>query len=99
MMEPRQLYDLRQLEQAWELFKPGEGEAVELRALNTDRNAAHKQQRFGGTVSGYFNQRKAFVEAGVSLSGHAEGVYVTLNCGSEELLGRGNNRLVSWAKT
>jgi hypothetical protein len=55
--------------------------------------------RLYGTVSGYFNEAEAFVEALASLTGDdAEGIYLTLNPTRPDLLARAHNRLERRAK-
>jgi len=70
------------------LFRPGT--VAELRILNTLRN---------GTVSGYFNDLQAFVQAAEQWSGRAPAVYATLNPCNPALLARAANRLKDRVRT
>jgi hypothetical protein len=63
------------------LFQPG---VTEMRILHTPRS---------GTVSGYFDDAVAFVNAAQHWSGAAPGVYATLNPTIPALLARAHNRL------
>jgi len=67
-----------------------DGDVIELRALGV---------KGGGTSSGYFDDREAFVEAAMELSGRAEGVYCTLNPVQPELIARAKNRVRQFART
>src|SRR5262245_41920011 len=66
------------------------GTVTELRILNTPR---------GVTVSGYFDDVAALVQAADKWSGKAPAVYATLNPCQPALLARAANRLQSRAKT
>src|SRR5262245_41765670 len=80
--------DLAMIEQtATTLFMPGT--VAELRILNTPRH---------GTVSGYFNDLQAFVQAAAQWSGQAPAVYATLNPCHPDLLARAANRLEAHAR-
>lgn len=68
------------------LFEPGQ--VVELRVLNTNK----------ATVAGYFDDLDALAAAAVKWNGKAPGVYWTLNPVNPELLARGVNKLVEFAK-
>jgi hypothetical protein len=62
------------------LLRPGD--VYELRVLETERD---------GTVSGYFNDLDVLAEESARWSGHATGVYTTLNPAKPELLARAAN--------
>ena len=62
---------------------------TELRILNSPRR---------GIVSGYFTKPTELCIAGGQYSGHASGVYVTLNPVHHDLLARAANRVIEWAK-
>jgi hypothetical protein len=66
------------------------GQVVELRALNTPRDA---------TVSGYFDDPETLAQAAAGWSGRAPAVYFTLNPVNPALLARANNRLMNRAKS
>jgi hypothetical protein len=66
------------------------GTTSELRILHTPRD---------GTVSGYFQDQAAFVQAAAAWSGKAPAVYATLNPCQPALLARAANRLKPRAKT
>ena len=70
------------------LFAPGS--VVEMRILNTPQS---------GTVSGYFDDVRAFVDAAARWSGKAPAVYAALNPCTPALLARAANRLKLRAKT
>jgi hypothetical protein len=70
------------------LFQPGT--IVELRIPNTPRQ---------GTVSGYFDNAQAFLQAAQHWSGKAPAVYCTLNPCAPALLARAANRLKERVKT
>jgi hypothetical protein len=78
-----------EIERAAALYFSEPGRVVELRALKV-RNVPG-----AGVVSGYFDNAHAFVDAAVSLDGHAHGVYATLNPVQLALLERAPNRLES----
>jgi hypothetical protein len=61
---------------------------VELRALGTRR----------GTVSGYFDNLDAMAEEAERWSGHAEGVFFTLNPSNLALIARARNRVREYAR-
>ena len=80
-------FDIDMIQRALELLvEPGT--VVELRIPGTRH----------GTVSGYFNDLDAMRKCAVSMSGKAEGVYLTLNPAFSDLLARGSNKLVRYAK-
>ena len=64
------------------LFLP-DGEVIELRSLGAER---------GGVIAGYFSNRERAVQSAANLSGNVEGIYVTLNPVSRDLLARSENR-------
>jgi len=66
-----------------------EGDVVEARVLGAPR---------AGLVSGYFNDFDRLAAAVARYDGRAEAIYFTLNPVRPDLLARGNNRLVGWAK-
>jgi putative DNA primase/helicase len=82
MNEDQPLYHLAHIRASVSLFLPADS-VVELRALGADRM---------GTCSGYFDDRERLIEAACTLSGRAEGVYLTINPVNRELLARANNR-------
>ncbi len=63
------------------------GQVVELRALKAQGVPG------SGVVSGYFDNKEAFIDAALSLDGHAHGVYATLNPVLPAHLSRAPNRL------
>ena len=65
------------------------GAVVELRIFDTPRD---------GTVSGYFDDLDALVQAAVAWSGKAPGVYITMNRLDPALLARARNRVRFRAK-
>lgn len=87
--QERHVFSAEEAARCFGLFLP-EGAVVEIRALGAER---------GGTVSGYFNDREAAMEAALAWSGRAEGVYVTVNPVDAELLARANNRMKTFART
>ena len=70
------------------MFPDGERVVHELRAPGVKRNGS----TFPRTLSGYFDDRAAFVEAAASIGG-APGVFATLNPVNPALLSRAANRL------
>jgi hypothetical protein len=68
------------------LFEPGQ--IVELRVLNTTK----------ATVAGYFDNLDQLAAAAARWDGKAPGVYWTLNPVNPDLLARGVNKLVEYAK-
>ena len=50
-----------------------------------------------GTISGYFDDRARLAEVAVRESNKHQGIYVTLNPVTPELLARASNRVVDWA--
>ena len=68
------------------LIEPGS--TVELRIPRTSR----------GTKSGYFDEPEKLVEAAATVSGHASGVYLTINPVNKDLLARAVNHLTEHAK-
>lgn len=64
------------------------GQVVELRVLNTVK----------ATVAGYFDDLDALAAAATKWNGKAPGVYWTLNPVNPDLLARGVNKLVEYAK-
>ena len=71
------------------------GEVVEIRAIDVDGTGPWKG-RARGTVSGYFNNAKAFADAAKALDdAGAKGVYFTINPCNPALLARASNRLVA----
>ena len=68
---------------------PEPGAVFEIRVLHTQR----------GTLSGYFNDLDAAVQAAETVSGQAPGVYLTVNPVNPDLLARAVNRLQPYAKT
>ena len=80
-------FDLQEIQRAiGALLAPGE--VYELRILNTRR----------GTVRGYFNDYEKMAQAAVQWSGKAPAVYCTLNPVKPDLLARGANRMVEYAR-
>lgn len=54
----------------------------------------HNPRRWRGPVSGYYDDREAFINDVAAIDGrHAEAVYVTLNACAPQLLARAHNRL------
>lgn len=83
------------LQRTWELFK-ADNAIVEVRALDCHGKVPAWQGWATGTVSGYFDDGAAFVEAVTALdkAGKASGIYVTLNPVQPDLLARAVNRLI-----
>lgn len=70
------------------MFRPGD--VVEVRVPKAGRNR---------TISGYFNDPTALVEAIREMDGKGPGVYVTLNPVKPDLLARASNRVKPFAET
>jgi P4 family phage/plasmid primase-like protien len=70
------------------MFRPGD--VVEVRVPKAGRNR---------TMSGYFNDSSALVEAIRKMDGRGPGVYVTLNPVRPDLLARASNRVIPFAET
>lgn len=68
------------------LFEPGQ--VIELRILNTNK----------ATVAGYFDDIEALVAAAAKWDGRAPGIYWTINPVNPELLARGVNKMIEYAK-
>lgn len=68
----------------------GSGDVVELRVAKAGRHR---------TISGYFNDPAALVEAIREMDGKGPGVYVTLNPVKPDLLARSSNRVKAFAET
>jgi hypothetical protein len=87
------------LQRTWELFK-ADNAIVEVRALDCSGKSKVWQGWARGTVSGYFDNRDAFVNAVMQLDQErkASGVYVTLNPVQPDLLARAVNRLIAISK-
>lgn len=87
------------LQRTWELFKADHA-IVEVRALDCTGKSKAWQGWATGTVSGYFNDATAFVDAVTLLDAqrNASGIYVTLNPVQPDLLARAVNRLVAISK-
>ena len=68
----------------------GSGDVVELRVPKAGRHR---------TISGYFNDPAALVEAIREMDGKGPGVYVTLNPVKPDLLARASNRVKAFAET
>lgn len=82
-----QRFDLLEIQRAMgALLAPGQ--VYELRILNTRR----------GTVRGYFNDYEKMARAAAQWSGKAPAVYCTLNPVKPNLLARGVNRMVEYAR-
>ena len=90
MSKPREYEDIREIRRAIRVLVPHR-DLVEVRALGAERC---------GTISGYFDadHRDEMADALRNISGHADGVYVTLNPVNPELLARAANRCRNWAK-
>jgi hypothetical protein len=80
--------DQQAIIEAVKLLHPGH--VVELRILNLDRR--------GGTASGYFDQPALLAQAALRCNRRAEGIYITLNPVSTDMLARINNRVEERAK-
>lgn len=87
------------IRRTWDLFKV-DGGIVEVRALGCSGKHKAWAGWSSGVVSGFFDDRDAFVGAVQRLdkSGKPHGIYVTLNPVNPVLLARANNRLVGLRK-
>lgn len=84
-------YDESEIRRALAILAPSG--VVEIRAPNARPNGSRP-----GTAAGYFDNHEAAVKAAVKLSGHAPGIYITLNPVDPALLARAANRLDPRAK-
>lgn len=84
------------LQRTWELFKVPNA-VVEVRALGVSGKHRAWDGYTSHTVTGYFDDGEAFVEAVSALdaASRASGIYITLNPVNPDLLARANNRLVA----
>ncbi len=83
------------LQRTWDLFK-ADNAIVEVRALDCSGKSQAWPGWATGTVSGYFNDKDAFVVAVTLLdqARRASGIYITLNPVQPDLLARAVNRLI-----
>jgi hypothetical protein len=82
-------FEIRQILRSIAILFPGD-DIIELRVPKADKT---------GTISGYYQDRKALVKAILSVArvGYA-GIYWTLNPVMRDLLARASNRLRRWAR-